>query len=667
MSTTLLDVIEEPLPRPPDIEPGPEAPTPRRPPRFPAFDGLRAIAAVTVVGVHTAFVSGFDGRQPGFGIYAARLEIGVSVFFLISGFLLYRPFVVAHLAGTIMPRVGAFWARRLLRIVPAYWLVLFVMTTLWHNPPGIGPSGWWSQTVHYMFLQIYFPDQVVKGLSAAWSLCVEMTFYLFVPFYAMVIRRGRARRTAGQAMRREFVGLVCMIAASYTWRSIVIAHQTPKGGWWALATVWLPAYLDLFALGMFLAATSAWFHQHDNEWRIFSNPLFPLASWICAGACFWGVSHLGIPTVPLYEETYRDLTRQLLYGGFAFFLLLPAVYGPQGRGKGPVRWFLGTWPMASLGVISYGIYLWHEPWIYRILHSGPYVDFSLNFGAFFACVLGLSIVSASLSYFIVEKPILRYKNTLSWWRKPAGVPSLRERSAPRAQAEPGQGGNEVADQPEAQDEVEAERHGQDDGQGGSDDRGEAVHGPPPGDVLLGVLAETGDLSQPDGHEHAEADAQGRQDDERDHDAGGQREAEERVGHRRESEEVEEAESREHQQEDGDGAPALLHPLTGESADAGEDEQGHQRDGERVGGEAEEEVEQLYEGDLEEDEPEAHPGEEDAREPFAAAACATARGSPGRATGGKRSRRSPTPRVAAAGPALPRSSLGRRSSANGRSC
>ena len=72
----------------------------------------------------------------------------------------------------------------------------------------------------------------------------------------------------------------------------------PKGGWWALATVWLPAYLDLFALGMFLAATSAWFHQHDNEWRIFSNPLFPFASWICAGACFWGVSHLGIPTRP---------------------------------------------------------------------------------------------------------------------------------------------------------------------------------------------------------------------------------------------------------------------------------------------------------------------------------------------------------------------------------
>jgi peptidoglycan/LPS O-acetylase OafA/YrhL len=419
MTATLIDAIEQPLPKPPDIQPGPEAPQPRRPPRFPSFDGLRAIAAVTVVGVHVAFVSGFDGRDAGWGIFTARLEIGVSVFFLISGFLLYRPFVVSHLSANSMPRVGAFWMRRALRIVPAYWLVLFIMTTLWHNPPGIGPSGWRSEAVHYLFLQNYFPNQALHGLSAAWSLCVEVTFYLFIPFYAMVVRHGHARRTPSQAMRREFLGLVALVAVSFGWRIVVLSQQSPKGGYWALATTWLPAYLDLFALGMFLAVASAWFHQHDSEWRVFASRAFPYVSWVCALACFWGVSHLGIPYVPLYEETYRDLTRQLLYGGFAFFLLLPAVFGPQGKGKGGIRWFLGTWPMASLGVISYGVYLWHEPWIYRILRTGPYKPFTLNFGAFFAAVLVLSIVSATLSYFIVEKPILRYKNTLSWWRKPA--------------------------------------------------------------------------------------------------------------------------------------------------------------------------------------------------------------------------------------------------------
>ena len=191
------------------IAPGPESAAPRRPPRFPAFDGLRAIAAVTVVVVHVGFVSGLTPRNPhGVGMYTARLEIGVSVFFLISGFLLYRPFVVAHLAAAPRPRTGAFWLRRLLRIVPAYWLVLFIATSILHVGPGIGPGGWKAYASHYLFLQIYFPSQDLKGISAAWSLCVEMTFYLFIPLYAALIgwRRARRTRTPDHAARADRPG-----------------------------------------------------------------------------------------------------------------------------------------------------------------------------------------------------------------------------------------------------------------------------------------------------------------------------------------------------------------------------------------------------------------------------------------------------------------------------
>jgi len=110
-----------------------------RPPRFPAFDGLRAIAALTVVAVHTSFIAGLTPRNPAVGRYTGRLEIGVAVFFLISGFLLYRPFVVAHLSAAPKPRTGAFWLRRILRIVPAFWLVLFIETHVLHAGPGLGP------------------------------------------------------------------------------------------------------------------------------------------------------------------------------------------------------------------------------------------------------------------------------------------------------------------------------------------------------------------------------------------------------------------------------------------------------------------------------------------------------------------------------------------------
>ena len=76
--------------------------------------------------------------------------------------------------------------------------------------------------------------------------------------------------------------------------------------------------------------------------------------------------------------------------------------------------------MSSLGVISYGIYLWHETWIYQILgpdHHRRFHDFNLEFWAFFLAVLGLSIISSSLSYFVVEKPALRLKNSIAWWRR----------------------------------------------------------------------------------------------------------------------------------------------------------------------------------------------------------------------------------------------------------
>jgi len=439
--TALIESVETPLERPPVIGSGPEAAAPRRPPRFPAFDGLRAIAAVTVVVVHVGFVSGLTPKNPlGVGIYTARMEIGVSVFFLISGFLLYRPFVVAHLAGAPKPRTGAFWLRRLLRIVPAYWLVLFITTTLFRSGPGpgIGPGGWKAYASHYLFLQIYFPSQDLKGISAAWSLCVEMTFYLFIPLYAALLGRGRSRRSDRRTLHLELGGLVVLAAISYAWRFTVLQHQS-HSPYDRLATVWLPAYLDLFALGMGLAVVSAWMHHRDHEPAWLGARWFPWVSWACALACFWGVSHIGDPVIPVYFESDLDMARQALYSLFAFFLLLPAVFGPQGRGL--IRRFLQWWPMAALGVISYGIYLWHETWIYQILGQGHYHDFDLEFWAFFLSVLGLSIISASLSYFIVEKPALRLKNSLDWWRRttgPAGDPARTAGAAPNHEPVSGQ-------------------------------------------------------------------------------------------------------------------------------------------------------------------------------------------------------------------------------------
>ena len=431
-SETTVDA--EPI-QPGVVQPGQEAPTPRRPPRFRSFDGLRAIAAGTVVGVHVAFVSGLTLRNPSVGIYTARLEIGVAVFFLISGFLLYRPFVVAHLSGERDPVTGSFWIRRLLRIVPAYWVALFITTTILHE--ALGPGGWRAYTSHYLFAQIYFPNQIGGGITQAWTLCVEMSFYFLLPIYAALVGRRRSIQSPSRRLTRTIVGLVVLVVISLIWRFVVLSFQS-HGQLLSVMTVWLPAELDLFALGMLLAVLSAWTHLRDSEPGWLSSRWFPWASWLLAVLAFWGVSHLGFPREALYTKTYMDVARQTLYGIFALFLLLPAVFGPQDRGA--IRRFLQWWPVASLGVISYAVYLWHQTLIDQLVKHyqqwfGMRLFFNVGFWGMFGEILGVAVVVATASYFIVEKPALRAKRFFGWFDRAQTQHLILRRNASQPSAE----------------------------------------------------------------------------------------------------------------------------------------------------------------------------------------------------------------------------------------
>ncbi len=310
--------------------------------------------------------------------------------------------------------------RRLLRIVPAYWVALFVTTTILHAD-GMGPGGWSAYVSHYLFAQIYIPAQALGGITQAWTLSVEMSFYLLLPLYALYIGRNAARRTPNQRLVREVSFLLVLVVISLAWRFWVLSNQLGHGAVFSAMTVWLPAELDLFALGMLLAVLSGWAHLRDAEPRWMSAGWFPWASWLLAAVCFVGVSHLGLPRAALYTKTYADISRQTLYGAFAFFLLLPAVFGPQDRGL--VRRFLRSWPMASLGAISYGLYLWHQTLLSELVKYYPRlfgmkVFFNVAFWGMFGEVFGATIVVAALSYFIVEKPALRAKRFFAWFSSP---------------------------------------------------------------------------------------------------------------------------------------------------------------------------------------------------------------------------------------------------------
>ena len=158
------------------VAPQPDAAPPAEPalapppgnPRFPLFDGLRAVAVMSVLVGHAAGVTAFNAENR-LGVLTARLDVGVTIFFLLSGFLLYRPFVSARERGTPPVRPRVFYRRRLLRIVPAYWVALTVLS-IWPGLPGFGDHTW----RFYTFTQIYWLDSATQGIGPAWSLCIEI-------------------------------------------------------------------------------------------------------------------------------------------------------------------------------------------------------------------------------------------------------------------------------------------------------------------------------------------------------------------------------------------------------------------------------------------------------------------------------------------------------------
>jgi peptidoglycan/LPS O-acetylase OafA/YrhL len=239
-----------------------------------------------------------------------------------------------------------------------------------------------------------------------------MSFYLFLPLYAAVMaaltRRGRDR------VRTEAIGLVVLVVISEVWKIVLFAH---KSGQQTGAGTWLPAQLDLFAAGMLFAllsarwsapaATVATNGAGPHEPEVLGRPWVPAASWAVAIFCFWVVStRIHLPRVPVYEATLgQAMGRQLLYGAFAFFLLVPAVFGPQD--KGLIRRGLRSRPAVAVGVISYGIYLWHETWMLKVLDWLHRPLFRTSFLKLTVAVTVLSLVSAAVSYVVVEQPFQR--------------------------------------------------------------------------------------------------------------------------------------------------------------------------------------------------------------------------------------------------------------------
>lgn len=352
------------------------------------MDGLRALAALSVFGFHIGYLTG--GNQYGrFGGITANLSIGVTLFFSISGFLLYRPFVVARRQGN-RRSLGQYAFGRVLRIVPAYWVAL-TLAALYPGVPGVFTSDWWR---FYGLAQIYDSRTMFEGLGVAWSLCVEATFYLALPLFAAATWRLGRRRGAVPAE----IGLLVLIASAG-----LLVQQHLK-----IFTI-VPTFI-WFVPGMALALIDVVLRERREHaaqpWPGLRNVWVPfvLAALGYALQCLF----LSNPRYPTQPITYAHQTAGSVLSSLIALAVLTPVCLPF-RSTGRVLKFLTNRAASFLGRISYGIYLYHLVVLVAVYKLGWTEIVAGRTVSYIAVAVPATLVLATASWYVIERPCLALK------------------------------------------------------------------------------------------------------------------------------------------------------------------------------------------------------------------------------------------------------------------
>jgi peptidoglycan/LPS O-acetylase OafA/YrhL len=362
----------------------------------PALDGLRGVAILAVMALHT------------FPPLARGGYIGVDIFFVLSGFLITVLLLEEwDQRGAI--RLGTFYFRRALRLLPA---LLGLLAGCWLYARVFHSRSWADGLLHdtpaalfYVFnwWMIGWPEaRATWMLDHAWSLAVEEQFYLLWPPALLGLLQWGVRRS------RLALLLLAGIAAAVGWR--LVLWQGPG----AIVRLYhgTDTRADALLIGCLLGVltVSGWLPR--GRWL---RVLVPIA----LGVLLW---HLGWTTHLGDAWVYRGgLTLVASASAVVLVALLHDEAPVLGR-------MLASAPLVWVGRLSYGLYLWHWP-VFCELHcrlrtAPPWMKLLLQFGSAFAL--------AALSYYVLERPVLRWKDRLGKQRARSaseGCPSLALRAS----------------------------------------------------------------------------------------------------------------------------------------------------------------------------------------------------------------------------------------------
>lgn len=380
------------------------------------IDGLRCVAAVSVLVGH---VGTHLGRGVDMGPFKPLYSLaahGLTLFFVLSGFLLYRPFIKAVLRGRQFPSVSRFTVNRLLRIYPAYIVVFLVInfaaavSILPSGQAGGGVAGVADRLgritdpgtilANLALVQTFIPSIAKTGIGPAWSLSVELTFYALLPVVAYLAWR----LAKGASFNRRVASLLLpplMLAVLGTvgdaWHASLVGGEATfddkfGASWASVLYLSLLTKADLFAAGMLVALGAAVAKR---------KPMSRMA--VVTWSLVLGVAGGSLAVMAIVTDS--DMMMAGAVAAVLAVLTVGSSWWPVGFTTAVLEWL----PIKYVGEISYSVYLWHGPVIWWIYGRSGLASSFAELLALTALTLGVTISLSVATYHLVERPAMSLK------------------------------------------------------------------------------------------------------------------------------------------------------------------------------------------------------------------------------------------------------------------
>jgi peptidoglycan/LPS O-acetylase OafA/YrhL len=379
-------------------------------------DGVRGIAMAMVFLAHVAVNSDPGAGLENYGWFRqiiGRFDLALATFFVLSGYLIARPFLRSYVLNTKRPSVRRFTRNRVLRIVPAFYLIAaLVLLRLGldgaisptpDNPSGSAPpSTWWQVLSIFTFTQSYTGGSATLPIGQAWSLDVEVAFYALIPIAAVIAYRLGSPLKTPRARARAvliFIGVVFLV-------SVYLRQHNDN----TLATLASPpliiyAFLPGIALAVLEPFAVPWFRGRRKRARRFAWAMGAVA--LCAWALYahWDFN---VQTTAIHHALGRRSTMSALFGG----ALIAALIALQLGGERAPRW-LDNRCCNWMGERSYAFYLLHIWVLFEVINLfGSDIGTPRLFALMIVVGFPATVLLAALSWRFVERPCLQQR--LPW-------------------------------------------------------------------------------------------------------------------------------------------------------------------------------------------------------------------------------------------------------------